>query len=445
MSKVIKIRKGKDIKLEGQAPLEMKGELTSESYAVKPPDFQGLVPKLEVKEGDDVKAGTVLFHDKNNPDVKFTSPVSGEVTDIVRGLRRAVLEVRVLADKEMRYEAFDVSSNEPQALREVLLKSGLWPAIKQRPFNVLADPEEKPKAVFVSCFDSAPLAPDLSFILKNETSSLQKGIDVLSAIAGAPVYLGLSKSAAHPEVFENLQNAEKNYFEGPHPAGVVGVQIHHIAPINKGEIVWTISPVELAQIGKLFSTGHYHSEKIIALAGSEMNQAGYYNVKNGFALSKLGGLTSDGNNRIIGGNVFTGTKLAGNGYLGYYDYMITVIPEGDQYEFLGWLLPSYPRPSLSKTFPYYLMPNRKFKVNTNKHGEPRPFVVTGEYDKLVPMDVMPVYLLKAILAKDLEAMENLGIYEVVEEDLALCEFACTSKIQVQEILREGLNLMESEG
>ena len=445
MSKVIKIRKGKDIKLKGRAPLELIGELVSDSYAVKPPDFQGLVPKLEVKEGDEVKAGSVLFHDKNNPDIKFTSPVSGEVTDIVRGMRRAILEIRVLADKEVRYESFSVSSDKPEDMRAVLLKSGLWPAIKQRPFNVLADPEEKPKAIFISCFDSAPLAPDLSFILKDEGDNLQKGIDVLSAIAGAPVHLGINNKAAHTEVFDKLTNAEKHYFSGPHPAGTVGVQIHHISPINKGEIVWTLSPVDLALIGRLFNTGNYDSRRIIAVAGSEVNEPGYYKARSGFCLAKNSGLINEGNNRTISGDVFTGTTIARDGYLCYYSNMITAIPEGDKYEFMGWLLPSYARPSFSKSLPYYLFPNKEFEVNTNLHGEPRPFVVTGEYEKVLPMDIMPVYLLKAILAKDMEAMENLGIYEVVEEDLALCEFACTSKIQVQEILREGLDLMESEG
>lgn len=445
MSKVIKIRKGKDIKLKGESPLQWKGEIISDSYAIKPPDFQGLVPKLAVKEGDEVKAGTPLFFDKSNSSIKFTSPVSGEVTDIVRGDRRAVLEIRVLADKETKYEVFSTESADAEKSKEILLSSGLWPALRQRPFNIMADPDETPKGIFISGFDSAPLAADLNFLLADQKANLQKGIEVLSTITGAPIHLSL-KNGADNSTFEGLNGVNYHYFSGPHPAGVVGIQIHHIDPINKGDIVWTVGAADLAQIGELFNTGKYNAEKGICLTGSEVTEPGYYKVKTGVAVKDLvNGRITEGNNRIISGNVFVGTKVNADGYLSYYDTMVTIIPEGDQYEFLGWLIPSYPRPSLSKSFPYYLMPNKEYRVNTNLHGEERAFVVTGEYDKVLPMDIMPVYLLKAILAQDLEAMENLGIYEVVEEDMALCEFACTSKIHVQEILREGLDLMESEG
>jgi Na+-transporting NADH:ubiquinone oxidoreductase subunit A len=243
-----------------------------------------------------------------------------------------------------------------------------------------------------------------------------------------------------------VTNAVTFRVEGPHPAGNVGVQIHHIDPINKGDVVWVVNPQDVAIIGRLFLEGRYRNEKLIALAGSEIKDRKYHKIFSGASIESLiQNNVSETNNRFISGNVLTGTQIESNGYLGFYDNLLTIIPEGDHYEFLGWLMPSYPRPSVSKTFPYYLTPNKKFKVNTNNHGEERAFVMTGEYDKVLPMDVLPVQLLKAIMAGDFDGMESLGIYEVVEEDMALCEFVCTSKINVQEILREGLDLVQKEG
>jgi Na+-transporting NADH:ubiquinone oxidoreductase subunit A len=305
---------------------------------------------------------------------------------------------------------------------------------------------DTPKSIFISAFDSAPLAPDYNFILKDEKSNLQAGIDALAKLTDGKVYMGLKHNAKANDTFSGLSGVEFYEVSGPHPAGNVGVQIHHIDPVNKGDVVWVVNPQDLAVIGRVFTEGRYRNEKVIALAGSEVNKPSYHKVISGASIEPiLSGNIADGNNRIISGNVLTGTHIESNGFLSHYDNMVTVIPEGTDYEFLGWLIPSYARPSISKSFLYYLSPNKKFKVNTNTHGEERAFVVTGEYEKVFPMDIFPVQLLKAILAKDLEAMENLGIYEVVEEDMALCEFVCTSKIDVQEILREGLELMAAEG
>jgi Na+-transporting NADH:ubiquinone oxidoreductase subunit A len=449
MGKLIKLRKGKDILLVGDAALAMAPPVSVRSYAIKPSDFKGIVPKMLVKVGDEVKAGTPLFHSKTNEQLIFSSPVSGEIAEIVRGDRRLILEIRILADAENKYVSYAVADPKGMTKEEVaerIKASGAWPLIRQRPFNIIADIQDTPKSIFISTFDSAPLAPDYGYLLKDEKANLQAGIDALAKLTNGKVYLGLKHKGANNATFTGLTGAEQYEVAGQHPAGNVGVQIHHIDPVNKGDVVWVVNPQDLAIIGRLFTEGKFRNEKTIALVGSQMQTPNYINVFSGANVEAiLANRTSGDNNRTISGNVLTGSKIGSNGFLGFYDNQITVIPEGNEYEFLGWLVPSYPRPSISKSFLYYLNPKKKFVVNTNNHGEERAFVVTGEYEKVLPMDILPVQLLKAILAKDFEAMENLGIYEVVEEDLALCEFVCTSKIDVQEILKEGLELVESEG
>jgi Na+-transporting NADH:ubiquinone oxidoreductase subunit A len=445
MGKVIKIKKGKDIGLIGEASLEIRGKLSAATYAVKPTDFNGIIPKMEVKVGDEVQAGSALFHHKAIPSLKFTSPVSGEVVEIVRGERRAIQEVKILADKSNSYVDFG-SADPNNTSREDIIKkiqaAGLWPSLRQRPFNSIADAEDEPKAIFISGFDSAPLAANVDFIIKNDISSFQTGINTLNKLSAGAVHLSLRKGQEGS--LGSVKNCEIHSFDGPHPAGVVGVQIHHIDPINKGEVAWTINPQHVVAIGKLFETGQLHLEKIVAVAGSEVNNPAYYEAISGVSIESAASDLKTSNNRFISGNVLTGTAISQTGYLGYFDNLITIIPEGDQYEFLGWLFPTYARPTNSNSMPISKFLKKKFKVNTNMHGEHRAFVMSGEYEKVLPMDIMPVQLLKSILAKDLEKMENLGIYEVVEEDLALCEFVCTSKIDVQDILREGIDLMEAE-
>ncbi len=449
MGKLIKLRKGKDILLEGEASLEKLNAAGVRNYAIKPADFKGIVPKMLVKAGDEVKAGTPLFHSKTNENIIFCSPVSGEISEIVRGDRRVILEVRILADQENQYLTHP--AEQPSVMsRETVLErmklSGVWPMVRQRPFNTIADPLDKPKAIFISTFDSAPLAPDFGWILKDEMHNLQAGLDALAKISEARIYMGLKHGASSNSTFTGLKGVEFYEVQGPHPAGNVGVQIHHVNPVNKGEVVWVVDPQDLAIIGRVFNEGKYRHEKTIAITGSEIQKTGYVSVFAGACVENiLMNNCKEGDVRIISGNVLTGTQIQMNGYLSFYHSQITAIPEGRHYEFMGWLIPTYARPSISKTFLYYLSPKKKFKVNTNLHGEERAFVVTGEYEKVLPMDIYPVPLLKSILAKDFEAMENLGIYEVVEEDMALCEFVCTSKIDVQEILREGLELMEAEG
>lgn len=447
MSKVIKIKKGKDISLAGVAAKNTTPASKSSTFALKPTDFKNLVPKLDVKPGVEVKAGDVLFHDKGNEKIRFTSPVSGEVAEVVRGKRRAILEVRVLADAEISFKTFDVpASLNAESVKSALLESGLWPYIVQRPYGIIADPEVTPKAIHISCFDSAPLAPDFSYSLAEDGEAFKKGVEALKHLTSGKVHLNVNAKAQDNSLFKSVDGAEVTEFDGPHPAGLVGIQIHHIDPINKGDVVWTVHPQHVVFIGRLFNTGKLDLSETIALAGSDLKEPHYVKTRVGASLeSILGDNVKGENSRIISGNVLTGSNVGSTGYLGFFDAMVSVIPEGDHYEFMGWLFPSYPRPTISNSLPISKFLKKTFVANTNMHGEERAFVVTGQYEKVLPMDIFPVHLLKSILAQDLEAMENLGIYEVIEEDLALCEFVCTSKIEVQQILSEGLTLMESEG
>lgn len=448
MANLIRLKRGYDIKIVGEAVKEIANPAPSRTYAIQPPNFKGLTPKLLVEVGSEVKCGTPLFFSKASAEIMFTSPVSGEVVEIVRGEKRRIMEVKILADEKISYESFTTAnptSLDSDAVKAQLLKSGAWTFLRQRPFNCLADVNVRPKNIFISSFDTAPLAPDLNFALQGRERDLQAGIDALAKLTDGKVFMGLAHKKENG-VFASLNGVEKTEFAGPHPIGNVGIQIHHTAPINKGEVVWTVNIQDLATIGKLFNEGIFDPEKVIAVAGSEVKAPKYYRTRQGASIeSLLKDNTTEGNNRVISGSVLFGDKVGMDGYLGAYDQQVTVIPEGDEPEFFGWLIPNYPRPSISKTFLSYLMPNKKYKVNTSMHGEERAFVITNEYEKVLPMDMYPVQLLKACLAADLEAMEALGIFEVVEEDLALCEFVCTSKMPVQKILSEGLDLIEKEG
>ncbi|MBN2805901.1 MAG: Na(+)-translocating NADH-quinone reductase subunit A [Prolixibacteraceae bacterium] len=444
MSKTIRIRKGLDIKLKGKAALAIGATITPSVCAIRPADFPGLTPKLLVKADDLVKVGTPLFYDKAQPDVKFTSPVSGKVLAINRGERRRILEVEIGNDGKFETKDFSAGIQSPDrtTIQQVLLESGLWPFLVQRPFGVIAKVTDSPRDIFISGFDSAPLAPDSDFLFANELAHIQAGINVVSKLTDGKVYLGLREGSK----LSSLKGVEINYFSGPHPAGNVGIQLHKVKPVNKGEVVWTIDLQGLIFIGRLFSTGKLNFEKTIALTGSEVKQPGYYKTVLGAGLAPLiDGKTLQANTeRIISGNVLTGTKMDADEYLGFYHNQLTIIPEGNQIEPFGWAMPGLNKFSASKTFLSSLLPRKEYVLDANFHGGERAFVVSEQYEKVLPMDILPVYLLKAILANDIDKMEQLGIYEVVEEDMALCEFVCTSKIEVQEILRDGISSMIKE-
>lgn len=446
MSKDISIRKGLDIKLVGEAELVSKEIPASRVYALRPDDFHGVTPKLIAKQGETVKAGSPLFFAKGNKQVLFPSPVSGEVMEVKRGEKRKILEIRVLADAEQVYENYgakDPASMNREQVVEYLTSAGCWPFIKQRPYDVIASPNDKPKAIFVSGINSAPLAPNMDFVLAGKEEALKAGFTALTKLTEGKVHLTIGKST---QVFPQVPGVEIHKASGKHPVGLVSTQIAKIDPINKGEKVWVINAEDVAVIGELFLTGKFNAETIIALTGSGFNKPSYVKAKRGANVGDLvKGNIKEGNYRIISGNVLTGTTSSKETGLGYYDNQITVIPEGDDYDFFGWNKPQPNKFSVSRASLFsFLTPNKKYNLNTNTNGEHRAFVVTGEYEKVFPLDIYPLQLLKAILVKDIDEMEALGIYEVAPEDFALTEYVCISKQGHQQIVREGLDLMIKE-
>lgn len=446
MSETIKLRKGLNIKLKGSAKPELETLPVPVTIALKPTDFPGLTPKLKVKADSLVKTGDALFYDKYHPEIVFTAPLGGKVISVNRGERRKILEIVIETDSKagsVEFTKADPASLSGEVIKDELLKSGLWPFIKRRPYGIIASPEEKPLAIYISTFDTAPLAPDYNFVLKGQMDTFQTGINALAKLTTGKVYLGVNPGSS----FSAVKNVVINQFDGPHPTGNVGIQIHNTRPVNKGEVVWTVNVQDVLFIGRLFETGKVDLGKIIALTGSEVENPKYYKTVLGASVSSVveGKIQkTDYKQRIISGNVLTGTKVKIQNFIGFYDSQITVIPEGDEYEFMGWADPGINKFTASNAFLSKLFPKKEYVINANLHGGERAFVLSGQYEKLVPMDILPVHLLKAILVNDIDKMEQLGIYEVIEEDFALCEYACTSKVKVQEILRTGINTMIKE-
>lgn len=451
MSKTIKIRKGLDIKLKGEAEKVITSVDLNNNFIVNPTDFHGVVPKLVVKAGDKVNAGDVVFYDKNKEEVKFCSPVSGEISEIVRGAKRRILAVRIIADSDVKYTplpAIDPKTVSKEDAKSFLLNAGLWPFIKMRPLDVVANPTDSPKAIFISAFDSSPLAPDYDYLLHDEAKSFQAGIDVLKKLTDGKVHLTINNSAKSDDIFNQAEGVQINHINGMHPAGNVGTQIHHIDPINKGEVVWTVNALDVALIGRAIQTKKFDLSRVIAVCGSEVKAPKYMRAIIGAEVSPfLKNNLNEGEVRVISGNVLTGTKIEQNGHLGFYDAQITVIPEGNKPKFSfteGWMEPGFKKFSVSRTYFSWLSPNKKRVIDTNTNGEERSFVVTGEMEKVFPFDILPMHLTKACIYHDLDEMENLGIYEVAPEDLALCEFVCTSKVNIQSVIREGLDEVRRE-
>ncbi len=444
MSKNIKLRKGLDINLAGKAEARLEVAPMAKSYAVSPLDYENVTPKLLVKVGDKVEAGSALFFDKNNPRILFTSPVSGTVSAINRGEKRKLLNVAVEPDQQQVAKAIkvvDVAKAKRSEIVEMLLESGLWTRIVERPYGVIANPDAQPKAIFVSAFDSAPLAPDYNFILKEEKAAVEAGMALLGRLTDGKVHLSARKG--DEGFMADVKGVEYRTFEGKHPVGNVGVQIHHIDRIAKGDIVWTVNIQDVAIIGRMLLTGKLDLSKTIAVTGSEAQKLCYMRIISGAAVESIVGKVSE-NVRIISGNVLTGRTTAADGYISADANQLTLIPEGNVYELLGWAMPRFHRFSVSRAYFSWLCPKKEYKLDTNLNGGERPFVVTGLYENYLPMDVYVSYLLKACLTKDLDKMENLGLYEVLPEDLALCEFVDPSKIEMQQILRDGINLMIKE-
>jgi Na+-transporting NADH:ubiquinone oxidoreductase subunit A len=446
MPMTIKIKKGLDIRLKGEAEKTVE-DIKAKIFAIKPTDFIGVFPKLLVKEGDEVKAGSPLFFDKYRENIQFTSPVSGKVKEIKRGAKRVLLEIKIEADDQISYEDFGSADSDKLSREEViekLLKSGVWPFIRQRPYSVIANPENDPKAIFISAFDSSPLAADNDLIIHGYGEEFQLGLDIVKKLTSGTVHLNV-KSDTSSKVFLNSKNVQINEFSGPHPIGNVGTQINSLNPINKGDIVWYLYPQDILIIGRLFKEGKFDAQRMIALTGSEVTRPKYFKTFVGASVELLlENNVSDIKKRVISGNVLTGDTIENTGFVGFYHSQVTVIPEGDNYEFFGWLIPSLKKHSFYRTALSWLMPNKKYSLNTNLNGGERAFVITGQFEKVFPFDIYPMHLIKSIMIEDIDAMENLGIYEVDEEDFALCEYISTSKIDIQEIIRNGLDLMRKE-
>ncbi len=447
MGKNVKLKKGYNINILG-TPQKKTEKIHTRTYAVKPIDYLGLspIPKLLVQVGDEVKAGDPLFYDKLQPDMLFCAPVSGEVVEVRRGEKRAITEIVILADKQIQFKSLEkirISSTSREEIVKHLLQNGGWAFLRQRPYNVVADPKDKPKAIFISGFDTAPLAPDMSYVMEGQMGAFQAGLEVLKKLTDGKVHLSLPGSGGGK--IGDAKGVEIHKFSGKHPAGNVGVQIHHIDPINKGEVAWTIDPQNVAVIGRLFDEGRFDTTRLVALAGPVVKEPRYFQTYLGANIEGFAANNLDNDHvRFIGGNVLSGKKIDIKGHLGAFDNLLSVIEEGDRYELFGWLVPNYPRPSASRSFLSALSSKKQFNVNTNSHGEHRAMVLTGQYERVLPMDLYPMQLIKAIMARDFELIEGLGIYEVVEEDLALCEFVCPSKTDMQDILREGLDYMREQ-
>ncbi len=445
-----KFEKGFDINLEGKAANQINQAMVTR-FAIKPTDFKGMspIPKVTVEVGDEVKAGDVLFFDKKRPEINYVSPVSGEVVAVNRGEKRSIAEVIILADKNVSYKKFntpEINTVDRATLVSFLAESGAWTLINERPFDLVPAFDIVPANIFISTFDTAPLAPNSNLVIAGNEAAFQKGIDVLTKLTSGSVHLGLDARGkqAPASAFVNAANAKKDWFAGPHPAGNVGIQIHHIAPIKSNDKVWTLGIQEVITLGNLFLTGEYHAERVVALVGGQLNTPKYVKTYQGASVADLiKDNVKAGENRVISGDVLSGTQISSDSYLGFKDDQLTVIKEGKEYELFGWLLPISPRPSTSGTIPSFGK-DYEFEVNTNTRGEKRAFVVTGQYESVLPMDIYPQHLMKAIITNDFEKMEGLGITELTEEDIALCEFVCTSKNPLQSILRKGLDAVQEQ-
>ncbi len=447
MANVIKLHKGLNINLKGKPAQELIDVKQADIYALMPTDFHGITPKVVVKEQDVVKAGEALFVDKNHPEIKFVSPVGGLVTAVVRGERRKVLSISVAANTKQDYVEFgkkEVSALTGEQVKAALLEAGLFAFFVQRPYIVVADPNATPKGIFVSAFDTNPLAADFEFVLKGQEKDFQTGLDALAKIA--KTYLNISVNQKNPAL-TSAKNVTVTAFDGPNPAGNVGVQINHIDPINKGETVWTIGAEEVIFIGRLFNNGYVDLTRTIALTGSEVKKPAYCKAKVGASLLDIfgGRVNNDKKLRYINGNVLTGTQTKENGFLAAHATSLTVIPEGDdQHEFLGFIMPRTDQFSANHSYFSWLCGKKEYALDARIKGGERHMIMSGEYDKVFPMSIFPEYLIKAIIAGDIDRMEALGIYEVAPEDFAVAEFVCSSKLELQRIVRQGLDMLRKE-
>lgn len=436
---IINLKKGYDLRLKGEADSGVVGVASGRIFAVIPDDFNGITPRLDVKEGDAVKRGDKLFHDRQHADVAVTSPVSGKVKEVRRGERRKVEAVIIEASDKDEAKCFDVNVD----AKSVLQESGLWAYMSQRPYAVVPSPDVEPRDIFVTAFDSAPLAPDFTTVLGEKVKYVQKGVDVLAKLTSGHVYIGVPEGSSLA-----VDNAVVNTFVGPHPAGNAGVQIANVKPVNKGETVWTLDLVTVARIGELFTTGKVPFDTVVAMTGSCVSTPKYMRCTMGAEIRSLldGNVNGEAADlRIVSGNVLTGYKVDMDGFLRFPYRQVTVIDEiENRGEFMGWASLSPNKFSVYRSFFSWLCPKKKVALDSKLNGGERAIVMSGEYDKMLPMDIYAEFLIKSIIAYDIDKMEQLGIYEVAPEDFALCEFADTSKLELQRIVRDGLDKLRKE-
>ncbi len=447
MSTDIRIKNGLNIKLKGGAQQKLSSVNRSKIFAINPPDFHGILPKMSLKVGDKVQVGDTVFYAKHNEKIKFTSPVSGEIEEIVRGAKRKILSIKIVAEKNDEFKDFGAKTPNKLAapqVKEMLLESGSWPFIKQRPYDIIANPDDVAKSIFISALETAPLAASHLYVLTGREKDFQAGIDALSKLTEGKVHLSIDGNAS--SFLNDIEGVTIHKVTGKHPAGNVGVQISKIDPINSGDRVWVVNPQDVASIGSLFLSGKYNPAKVIALAGAQVEEPQYFKVLQGAQIKDIvNGKLISAKNRIISGNPLTGSSVNSNDPIGFYDDTISVLPEGDHYSFFGWVpFIGNNKFSMSRTFFSWLTPNKEYNLDTNLNGEERAFVMTGEMEKVMPIDIYPMQLLKATMIDDIEKMENLGIYEVAPEDFALIDFISSSKIEAQDIIRKGLDLMIKE-
>ena len=446
MSKDIRIKKGLDIRLVGEAEKSISEGPRSRTITIRPSDFHLVTPKMVVKEGAVLKAGDEIFYSKSQEQIKFVSPVAGTLTEIKRGARRVITDIVIEADYAGGSRDFGAlgASSSAEAIKGRLLEGGVWPFVKQRPYDVIANPTVMPKAIFISGLNTGPLAADLDFVLAGKGAELQAALSALAKLTEGGVHVSVGSSAS---VFSGLTDIITHTVKGPHPAGNVGTLINKTSPINKGETAWTIAAQDLVIIGELLLTGKFNAQRIIPVSGSAIKAPKYYRTMAGAEVATFvydAGVEGD-NNRFISGNVLTGSKIKPDGALGFYATEFVAIPEGDDYEFFGWNKPVFNKISPSRALTFsWMQPKKKYDLDTNTNGEHRAFVVTGNYEEVFPLDIYPMQILKACMVEDLDEMEALGMYEVAPEDFALTEFMCVSKQPHQEIIRKGLDVMYKE-
>ena len=448
MSNDIKIKNGLAINIKGASDNIVKKATFPKSISLNPNDFHLVTPKMAVKVGDHLEAGDVVFYSKDNQDVKFCSPVSGNVKDIVRGQKRKITEIIIDSDSSQKSKKFKTSKFENFKREEIiksLLESGCWPFINQRPYSIIANPSDTPKSIFISAFNTAPIAADIQIVLDDQKNEFSTGIQVLRKLTDGNLNICVEKN--NQTFINDIKDVVIHNVSGPHPAGNVGVQIHHIDPISSGEKVWTIDPEDVAIIGRFFLTGNYNPLRTIAISGPPVKHPQYYKTIAGSKLSEIinDAGVSDGLLRYINGDVLSGRSVEKDNYLGFYNNTFSVLREGNHYNMFGWIpFINNKVPSIYKTSFSWLFPNKKYDLDTNMNGEERAFVVTGEMERVFPMDILPMQLLKECMIGDIEKMENLGIYEVAPEDFSLIDYSSSSKIEAQHIIRKGLDLMISE-